>query len=150
MELIDRAIEGKYWVVYYVVYVVGIAVGVPLFWPEITSPETAKTERLFLVAAIFGIAAGSALLSVIIVEVTGRMVLLIPDAWRKLKATSRAEGHAEGHAEGLSEGRAEGRAAEKDRIQDIIAHFGRVDPDTGAITLDTDAQYRLRNGVGEP
>ena len=162
MELIDRAIEGKYWVVYYLVYVVGIAVGLPLFWPEITAPETPKTERLFLLAAVFGLAAGSALLSVIIVEVTGRMVLLIPDAWRKMKATSRAEGHAEGlaeghaeglsegHAEGLTEGRLEGRAAEKDRIQEIIAHFGRVDPDTGAITLDTDAQYRLRNGVGEP
>ena len=170
MEMLDRAIEGKYWIVYYLVYVVVIAVGLTLCWTEVTGADTAKIERIFLLAAIFGIAAGSALLSVIIVEVTGRMVLLIPDAWRKLKATSRAEGHAEGlaegHAEGLSEGRAEGlsegraaglsegkaagRAAEKDRIQDVIAQFGQVDPDTGAITLDPNAQDHLFNGTGKP
>lgn len=174
MEMLDRAIEGKYWIVYYLVYVVVIAVGLTLCWTEVTGADTAKIERIFLLAAIFGIAAGSALLSVIIVEVTGRMVLLIPDAWRKLKATSRAEGHAEGlaaglsegraeglsegraeglsegHAAGLSEGKAAGRAAEKNRIQDVIAQFGQIDPDTGAITLDPNAQEHLFNGTGKP
>ena len=62
------------------------------------------------------------------------MVLLIPAAWRKAK----------------SEGRAEGRAAEHDRIQSVIAQFGQVDPDTGAITLGTEAQEQLRNGHGKP
>ena len=142
MELLDRVVEGKYWIVYYLVYVVVFAAGLTLCWPEVTGADTAKAERIFLLAAIFGIAAGSALLSVIIVEVTGRMVLLIPDAWRKLKAAGRAEGHAAGFSEG--------RAAEKDRIQDVIAQFGQIDPDTGAITLDPDAQEHLFNGTGKP
>ena len=145
MELIDRAIEGKYWVVYYLVYAVGVAVGLALYWPEITGYYTPKDERLFLLAGIVGLAAGTALLSVIIVEVTGRMVLLIPAAWRKAKA----EGHAEGHAEGLVEGHAEGRAEEHDRIQSVIAQFGQIDPDTGTITLGTEAQEQLRNGIGK-
>ena len=145
MELIDRAIEGKYWVVYYLVYAVGVATGLALYWPEITGYYTPKDERLFLLAGIVGLAAGTALLSVIIVEVTGRMVLLIPAAWRKAKA----EGHAEGHAEGLVEGHAEGRAEEHDRIQSVIAQFGQVDPDTGMITLGAEAQEQLRNGIGK-
>ena len=65
------------------------------------------------------------------------MVLLIPAAWRKAKA----EGHAEGHAEG--------RAEEHDRIQSVIAQFGQIDPDTGTITLGTEAQEQLRNGIGK-
>ena len=134
MELIDRAIEGKYWVVYYLVYAAGVATGLALYWPEITGFDTPKDARLFLLAGIVGLAAGTALLSVIIVEVTGRMVLLIPAAWRKAK----------------SEGHAEGRAAEHDRIQSVIAQFGQVDPDTGTITLGTEAQEQLRNGHGKP
>ena len=158
MELIDRAIEGKYWVVYYLVYAAGVATGLALYWPEITGSDTPKDARLFLLAGIVGLAAGTALLSVIIVEVTGRMVLLIPAAWRKAKSEGHAEGRMEGHAEGLLEGRAgglleghaEGRAAEHDRIQSVIAQFGQVDPDTGAITLGTEAQEQLRNGHGKP
>ena len=72
-------------------------------------------------------------MSVIIVEATGRMVLLIPAAWRKAKA----------------EGHAEGRAEEHDRIQSVIAQFGQIDPDTGTITLGTEAQEQLRNGIGK-
>ena len=93
------------------------------------------------------------------------MVLLIPAAWRKAKSEGHAEGRAEGllegHAEGrvegrveglaegLVEGHSEGRAAEHDRIQSVIAQFGQVDPDTGAITLGTEAQEQLRNGHGK-
>ena len=69
------------------------------------------------------------------------MVLLIPAAWRKAKS----EGRAEGRAEGLLAG----RAAEHDRIHSVIAQFGQVDPDTGAITLGTEAQEQLRNGHGK-
>ena len=105
------------------------------------APISIGNERLFLLAGIVGLAAGTALLSVIIVEVTGRMVLLIPAAWRKAKA--------EGHAEGLVEGHAEGRAEEHDRIQSVIAQFGQIDPDTGTITLGTEAQEQLRNGIGK-
>ena len=141
MELIDLAIEGKYWVVYYLVYAAGVATGLALYWPEITGLDTPKDVRLFLLAGIVDLAAGTALLSVIIVEVTGRMVLLIPAAWRKAKS----EGHAEGLVEGRTEGHAEGRAAEHDRIQSLITQFGQVDPNTGAITLSAEAQEQLRN-----
>ena len=89
------------------------------------------------------------------------MVLLIPAAWRKAKSEGHAKGRMEGHAEGLLAGRVEGllaghaegllagRAAEHDRIQSVIAQFGQVDPDTGAITLGTEAQEQLRNGHGK-
>ncbi len=42
-------------------------------------------------AAIFGAAAGIALLAAIVLEVTGRMVLLIPKAWNRAKREGRAE-----------------------------------------------------------
>lgn len=133
MELIDRAVEGKYWVVYYLVYAAGVATGLALYWPEITGADTPKDARLFLLAGIVGLSAGTALMSVIIVEVTGRMVLLIPAAWRKAKA----------------EGRAEGRTEEHDRVQSIITQFGQVDPDTGTLTLGPEAQEQLLNGSGK-
>lgn len=85
------------------------------------------------------------------------MELLIPAAWRKAKAEGRAErraeeraqGYAEGYAQGYAEGRAKGRAEEQARVQSIIAQFGKVDPDTGVLTLGIEAQERLRNGSGK-
>ena len=48
------------------------------------------------------------------------MVLLIPDAVKKIKAQGYAEGWAEGYAEGL----AEGRAAQRKRYQEVYERFG--------------------------
>ncbi len=151
MKTIDRLIEGEYWIIYYSVFVVTVyysvfvvTVGICtwLYWPEMFGPESDKLSRLYTVAAVLGVAAGLALLVVIILEVTGRMVLLIPAAWRKAKA----KGLEEGRLEGRQEGRQEGRDAERERVRDIIAQFGQVDPETGAIMLDREAQERLRNG----
>ena len=49
------------------------------------------------------------------------MVLLIPDAVRKIYAEGWAEGYAEGYAQGLAEGRA---AAQRKRYQEAYDRFG--------------------------
>ena len=49
-------------------------------------------DRIYLVAAIFGVAAGVASAVAIIIEVGGRLVLLIPAAVKKLMERGREEG----------------------------------------------------------
>ena len=125
MKLIDRAIEGKYWIVYYLVYVISIGVCVTIYWTEIFGAEIQKVDRLFLLAAIVGLSAGIAVLSVIIVEVTVRMVLLIPDAWRKAKR--------------------EGREEERKRVKSIIAEHVTRDPDSGLLIISREGERLLRD-----
>ena len=95
---------------------------------------------------------GTALFVAIIVEVTGRMVLLIPRAWNRAKAEGRAEVLAEernrAKAEGRARGRAEVLAEERDRVRAILSQYGRRDPETGHLVLDQDAVELLRNGKG--
>ena len=129
MKLIDRAIEGKYWIVYYLVYAISIGVCVCIYRTEIFGAETQKDDRLFLLAAIVGLSAGIAVLAVIIVEVTVRMVLLIPDAWRKAKR--------------------EGREEERDRVRSIIAEHVKRDPDTGALAISQEG-VSLLNDPDQP
>ena len=95
--------------------------------PE-TRPKPGCRDALYVLAAIFAVAGGTALFVAIIVEVTGRMVLLIPGAWNRAKA--------------------EGRAEERDRVRAILSQYGRRDPETGRLVLDLDqdAEERLRNG----
>ncbi len=50
-----------------------------------------REDQVYLLAAIFGAAAGIALLAAIVLEVTGRMVLLIPKARNRAKREGRAE-----------------------------------------------------------
>ena len=126
MKVIDRIIESKYWIVYYFVYAICVAVGAWLYWPDMFGSSSDKISRLYIMAAVVGLAAGLALLVVVILEVTGRMVLLIPAAWRKAKK--------------------EGRDAERERVQAIMARYGQEDPKTGAIVLSREARERLRNG----
>ena len=84
---------------------------------------------LDLLAAVVGLSAGVAVLSVIFVEVTVRMVLLIPSAWRKAKK--------------------QGRDEERKRVQRIIDEHGKRDPATGALTLSEEGQSLL-NGPAPP
>ena len=74
-------------------------------------------------AAIFGASAGFALLVVIILEVTGRMVLLIPAAVKKLKD------------EGREEGRREGRREERQRIVEALRQLGAHEDGSIHLTL---------------
>ena len=129
MKLIDRAIEGKYWIVYYLVYVISIGICVSIYQVEIFGADVQKNDRLFLLAAIVGLSAGIAVLAVILVEVTVRMVLLIPSAWRKAKG--------------------EGREEERSRVKSIIAQHGKRDPTTGALTISAEG-VSLLNDPDQP
>ena len=174
MKMLNRVITGGYWGAYYLVYVLGVALLVYYFWDELLFLETRHlyVETLFLIGAIYAVSAGTALFVAIIVEVTGRMVLLIPRAWNRAKDEGRAEGLAQGRTEGraeglaegltqgLTEGRAtgltvgraegltEGRAEERGRVQAILFQYARRDPETGRLVLDQDAEERLLNGKG--
>ena len=152
MQLINRVITGGYWGAYYLVYVVGMVYLAYHFRRELRFPEAGQpdVDTLFVAAAICGVSGGTALFVAIIVEVTGRMVLLIPRAWNKAKDIGRAEGLAAGLTEGRAAGLTEGRAEERDRVQAILSQYARRDPETGRLILDLDrdAEERLRNGNG--
>ena len=90
----------QYWVIYYLIYVVCVVVLAGLRWQSLAR---GGDEAIFLLAAIFGVSVGTALLSAIILEGIGYMVLLIPDRIRKLKAEGREEGRQEGREEGRQE-----------------------------------------------
>ena len=53
------------------------------------------------------------------------MVLLIPDAVRKIKAQGRAEGYPQGRAEGYAQGRAAGRQEARQRIRAALLEYCR-------------------------
>ena len=131
---------------YYLVYVAGVALLVYHFGDELPFLKAGLGQldlpQLFILAAILAVAGGTALFIAINVEVTGRMVLLIPKAWNRAKDVGRAEG--------LTQGLTEGRAEERDRVQAILSEYGRRDPETGhlVLELDQDAEERLRNGKG--
>ena len=163
MRLLDKILTGRYWIVYYLTYLVSFGLLTWYFRAKLQWPGgEPDVEQLFITAALFAVAAGFATLVAIFFEVTGRMVLLIPAAWRKAKAEGHAEGVAEGHEMGLAEGHetglaegretglAEGRENEHNRVRSILTEQGQRDPTTGAITLSPEAAARLLNGAGEP
>ena len=88
-----KNIAERYWIVYYPVYVAAVAVGI---WRYRPWQESGQDELLALVG-VFALAAGVALLAAILllVEVIGRMVLLIPAEIRRLKEQGRKEGRRE-------------------------------------------------------
>ena len=92
---------GKYWVCYYGVFLAILALLVARYWYAL---DWQDESWLPLLAAIFGVPAGTALTAPIIAEGIGTMVLLIPKVAEKL----RAEGEAVGLAKGLAEGEAKG------------------------------------------
>ena len=89
MDLFRRAV-GNYWVAYYLVYVAMAAWGL---WANRSRLDWSQLwqDDVYLLAAVLGAAAGVALLTAIILEVLGRMVLLIPKAWNRAKREGRAE-----------------------------------------------------------
>ena len=102
MEFAKR-IAGRYWGAYYCIYVAGIAGGAWRYQDRL-----AGDDGFLWLAAIFAVAAGCVSLVVIFVEAIGRMVLLIPAAWKKIKE------------QGIKEGRAE----ERQRILNEVAQLG--------------------------
>ena len=88
-----------YWILYFAGYVVAIVVLGWLYWDELRTGE----NWVYLLAAIFGVAAGAASAVAIVVEVGGRMVLLIPAAVKKIMEQGREEGREEGRMEERAE-----------------------------------------------
>ena len=123
MKLLRMAV-GEYWIVYYLVYVAGVGLGVWLYQRRLHWERVRDGDGIYLLAAIFGVSVGIALLAAISVEVTGRMVLLIPRAWNKLKEDSRREGRQEGREEGREEGRKEARQESSERLKEAYERFG--------------------------
>ena len=97
-------------------YVITAGVGLWRYRPW----QQSGNDELYALVAIFALAAGVALLAAILMEVIGRMVLLIPDAWKKIKE----QGIKEGRVEGRKEGRKEGRQEERQRILNEVAQLG--------------------------
>ena len=94
---------AKYWVIYYLVYIATVVFLLVRHWNDLRWDDV---SYVFLLAAIVSLGAGTALIVAIIVEVTGFMVLLIPDRIRKLKEAGRVEGRVEGRETERQEWRA--------------------------------------------
>jgi hypothetical protein len=131
-----RSIAERYWVVYYLVYVAGVGIGLSRYHPL---QEQGKDE-LFALVGIFALAAGLALLVAIILEVLGRMVLLIPSEIKRL----REQGRKEGRQEGLQEGRRE----ERQRIVDALRQIGEREDGSIHITLTPETIALLLSDAG--
>ena len=120
MEVLKR-LAPNYWAGYYAVYVAMTAFLSAVYrdslrtWPE--------TEALVIAAAIFAVSAGVALLSAIITEGVGYVVLLIPRRIKQLKE--------------------EGRQEERELVDSILARYDR-----GEITVEQlRSLLAFRNGL---
>ena len=78
-----------YWVIYLAVYVIAVGFLMWLYWGELRRGD--GLTRVYLLAAIFGTAAGGASVFALILEGGGRLVLLIPAAVNKIKDMGRKE-----------------------------------------------------------
>ena len=121
MEVLKR-LAPKYWLGYYCVYVAVTVFCAFIFWDELS--KWPKIESLFAAAAIFAVSTGAGLLSAIIMEGGGYLILLIPNRIKELKDAGRAEAQAEAEEKARKaqekareaqekareEGRAEGKA----------------------------------------
>ena len=89
-----RTAAERYWIIYYLVYLGVSGAGLWYYWPRLLwywRQPVMENNSVYLLAAIFGAAVGIALGVAILLEVGGRMVLLIPAAVKKLKAEGREE-----------------------------------------------------------
>ena len=95
-----------YWVIYFQAYLAAVGLLLWHYWGHLMGGD--ELVRVYLLAAIFGSAAGGSAVFTIIVEAGGYMVLLIPARIKKLKNEGREEGRVEGREEGIEVGREEG------------------------------------------
>ncbi len=131
----------RYWVVYYLVYAACAAFFLSRRWAILFQDGT---DYIHILAAIFGASAGIALLFAIAAEVTGRMVLLIPQAVKKIMEKGRAEGRIEGRAEGRTEGRAE----QRNRREEAYRRFGVEVDGVKMLPMTPEVEEFLNNGDG--
>ena len=124
MEFIKRAARN-YWIVYYLVYLAGVTIGFGRYRQQLSGEES-----VLWLAAIFGASAGFALLVAILLEVIGRMVLLIPAAWNRAKA--------------------EGRREERQRIVETLSRLGAREDGSIQITLTPEVIKLLMGDTDAP
>ena len=123
-----KSAAERYWVIYYLVYLAAAGVGLYRYWPRLLwywQQPLLQDDSIYLLAAIFGTALGIALAVAIILEVSGRMVLLIPATVKKI----------------MARGRVEGRDAERERIGAALAKHG-VPEDNGETIRINRAELR--------
>jgi hypothetical protein len=129
-----KSIGERYWIAYYLVYVITAGVGLWRYQPW----QQSGNDELYALVAIFALAAGVALLAAILMEVIGRMVLLIPSEIKRLKEMGRKEGRVEG--------RKEGRQEERQRILNEVAQLGDQVPTEVLEILKGDSNANGSNG----
>lgn len=140
-----KSAAERYWVIYYLVYLAAAGVGLWRYWPRLLwywRQPLLQDDSIYLLGAIFGTAVGIALAVAIILEVSGRMVLLIPATVKKIKA----QGRVEGYAEGKEEGREEGRDEERERISAALAEYGVHEGSDAPIPLGADELLKILRG----
>ena len=124
---IIRNVAGQYWVGYYLVYVAVAAAGAVTYRRSLL--QGTDTEPIYTLAAILGSAAGLAALTAILLEVLGRMVLLIPNAVTKILEKGRREGR--------EVGREEGREEERERFRLFMEEHGiSITPEQAKILFE--------------
>ena len=116
VKIVKGALE-KYWFAYCLVYAVCVVLLLWRHWVEKPWNDT------FLLAAICSASAGIALWFAIVFEGTGRMVLLIPGAVKKLKDAGRKE--------------------ERKRIKEVVEQLGsELSPEVRARLLGESSDER--------
>ena len=78
-----------YWIIYYLSYLIAVALLLWLYWSNLLAAD--GNARIFLLAAVFGTAVGTALVLAMLTEIGGRIVLLIPAEVKRLINKGRRE-----------------------------------------------------------
>ena len=124
-----------YWVIYLAVYVIAVGFLMWLYWGELLKGDGL---RVYLLAAIFGTAAGGASVFAVFVELGGRLVLLIPAAVKKIKDA--------GIEEGIEIGAERTRAEMGQRRAEALERFGRYDANGEFVLPFTEEVERFLDG----
>ena len=122
-----------YWVIYFQAYLAAVALLLWHYWGHLMGGD--ELVRVYLLAAIFGAAAGGSAVFTIIVEAGGYMVLLIPARIKKLKN--------EGREEGRVEGREEGREERDKRYAEAMERFGYMENGARVLKFTPEVQRFL-------
>ena len=125
-----------YWVIYLAVYVVAVGFLMWWYWGELLRGD--GLTRVYLLAAIFGTAAGGASVFALILEGGGRLVLSIPAAVKKIRDAGREEG--------IEIGAERTRAEMGQRRAEALERFGRYDANGEFVLPFTEEVERFLDG----
>ena len=126
------------------VYVIAVGFLMWLYWGELLRGD--GLTRVYLLAAIFGTAAGGASVFALILEGGGRLVLSIPAAVKKIKDAGIEEGVEIGRDEGIEIGAERTRAEMGRRRAEARERFGRYDANGELVLPLNDKVERFLDG----